>query len=815
MAKIKHNNFLDTVDEVFSTAKREGILHLHSEDLNFTGRTIRINGMDLWHFGTTGYLGLEQDERLKNAAIEAIRRYGTQFPLSRTYISHPLYLELEEKITRMYRNPIIITKNSTLGHIAVIPTAVRDEDAVILDHQVHWSVQNASQLLKPRGIPVEMIRHNNLEMLEDKIKSLRDKAKKIWYMADGVYSMYGDFSPVEELVALSQKYEQLHLYFDDVHGMSWKGKRGTGYVMDALEENLPENVLLFGTLSKTFGASGAVFVCANNELQRKIKTYGGPLTFSAQLEPASVAAASASADIHLSSEIYKLQKSLSEKIDFLNKSLEGTSLPLIASNSSPVFYIGTGMPVTGYDFVRRLMKEGYFVNLGLYPAVPVKNTGVRITVSSHNEFSDIHGLVQAMEYHFPLSLTATQTDGSRVRRAFGLSTQKLPSIPTSGNELEFCSYNSIHQVNREDWNSKLGKVSVYDWDGMAFLEKVFKDRKQPENQWQFYYIIIRDNQREVVLATFFTYSLWKDDMLAPPSVSKDLEEKRKKDPLFMTSHTMAMGSLFTEGSHLFWNKKHKHHREAFSLLLEYLEHQEQKNSSSMVVLRDFPKDEEMSSYFCSLGFVPVAMPDSCVFHLSGWNSTEEYIQSLSSRSRRHFRKDVAPFSKFFDVSVETQVSQESILHLYELYQNVKNQNFGLNTFTYPLELFNNMAEDSNWEFIVLQLKRKFDSRRTRQPVGVMFCYKNLNHTYSPSLVGMDYKYSHEFQVYRQLLFQTILRARKLNFQKVDLGFSASFEKRKFGATIIEKQTFIQAKDNFSLEMIGLLQNESQKVKEKV
>jgi len=235
MAKIKHNNFIDTVDDVLSGAKKEGVLHLYAEDKFLTGRTIQIQGKKMFHFGTTGYLGLEQDRRLKEAAIKAIKDYGTQFPLSKSYISHPLYAELEEKLELMYGIPPIITKNSTLGHLAIIPTLIRDEDAVIMDHQVHWSVQNACQLLKLRGIPVEMIRHNHLNMLEDKIKLLSSKCNKIWYMADGVYSMYGDYAPITELLQLTQKYSQLHLYFDDVHGTSWKGKNGTGFVFDAIK----------------------------------------------------------------------------------------------------------------------------------------------------------------------------------------------------------------------------------------------------------------------------------------------------------------------------------------------------------------------------------------------------------------------------------------------------------------------------------------------------------------------------------------------------------------------------------------------------
>lgn len=177
MAKIKHNNFLDTVNNVFTDAIDEGILHLYAEGESFNGRTIGVKNKTLFHFGTTGYLGLEQDSRLKDAAISAIQRYGTQFPLSKSYISNPLYRQLEEKVSEMY-NHRRHHKNSTLGHLGVIPSAVRDQDAIILDHQVHWSVQRAAKVLKLRSVPVDMVRHNDLNMLEDKIKLYSNTKKK-------------------------------------------------------------------------------------------------------------------------------------------------------------------------------------------------------------------------------------------------------------------------------------------------------------------------------------------------------------------------------------------------------------------------------------------------------------------------------------------------------------------------------------------------------------------------------------------------------------------------------------------------------------
>jgi 7-keto-8-aminopelargonate synthetase-like enzyme len=805
MAKIKHNNFLDTVDEVFSDATNKGILHLHSQDQEFTGNTIKVKGKDMYHFGTTGYLGLEQDKRLKNAAIDAIHKFGTQFPLSKTYISHPLYIELEEKLRIMYDSPVVITKNSTLGHIAVIPVVVRDEDAVILDHQVHWSVQNAVQLLKVRGVPVEMIRHNNMDMLEDKIRELRGKVSKIWYMADGVYSMYGDYSPIPQLLELSEKYPQLHLYFDDVHGMSWKGKHGTGYVLEALEGELPDNVLLFGTLSKTFGASGAVLSCKNRDLNRKIKTYGGPLTFSAQLEPASVAAALASAEIHLSDEIYELQQQLTERIAYFNKKLSTTDLPLIAENSSPVFYIGTGMPITGYNFVKRLMNEGFFVNLGLFPAVPIKNTGIRITVSRHNQKKEIKELVEAMSYHYPKALAETNTTIDRVRRAFRM--QVIPKESIISDEIFSLQYEtSIRSIDREEWNGLLGG-NCFDWDGQIFLEQVFTGNNAEENNWSFHYIIIRDRKSgNPVLATFLTYSLWKDDMLSPVSVSSQLEEERKKDPYHMTSMVLSMGSLFTEGQHLFLDKNHSAWKEALILFFKKAEELEQHLKPSMLVLRDFEEDNDINSIFHEQGFMKVKMPESCIMNRLSWENIEEYEALLSTRSRRHFRKEVLPFEEKFEVQWLEKASAEEIDHFYNLYSNVKNNNFGLNTFSYPSRLFYEMSENPNWEFIALYLKPKYEKSRFQQAVGVMFCYKNPSGVYVPSLVGMDYRYSKEFQVYRQLLFQTIKRARFLQFKKIDFGMTASFEKRKLGATVIPKFAYVQANDNFKMELLGILEN---------
>jgi len=804
MAKIKHNNFIDTVDTVFSSAKQKGILHLYAEGEHLNGRTIKINGNEMLHFGTTGYLGLEQDRRLKKAAVKAVNNYGTQFPLSKTYLSHPLYGELESNIEQMYGIPPIITKNSTLGHMAIIPTLVRDEDAVILDHQVHWSVQNACQVLKLRGIPVEMIRHNSLQMLEDKIRMLRGKSGKIWYMADGVYSMYGDYAPVKELLNLSRKYPQLHLYFDDVHGMSWKGKNGTGFIFDAIER-LEENIVVVSTLSKTFGASGATFFCSNAKLREKIKTFGGPLTFSAQLEPASVAAAIASSRIHLSEEIYEHQAELSKKTRHFNKLLSKSSLPLVSENDSPVFFIGMGTPATAYNFTKRLFSEGFYLNLGIYPAVPIKNTGIRITISAHNQIKDITGLVQAMDHHFQKAVVETASSEQKIRQAFRMDNIKtaLPAEKQQS-ELHLEETATIANINKQEWNKHLGTHNILDHEGMLYLENTFSYSQDPGNKWDFFYFIIRDQNMQVVLMTFSTLGIWKDDMLASESISRQLEEVRKSDPMHLTSKVLSTGSLFTEGQHCYIDKDHPLAEKSLQMLLDKLEDKYNMLEADMLVLRDFEHGFPWDEMIRNQGYFRIDMPESCTIEHKHLGEYDNYGLMLSSRSRQHFNRDVLKYEKFYDVKIQDSLNQEELKRAYQLYCSVKHRNLAINTFNYTKQVFENMNSCANWEFIILRLK----NRNAEDFIGVMFCYKNSSIAYVPELIGMDYTAGDGYNLYRQLLYQTIKRARELQIERINFGISASFEKRKLGASIIPKVAYVQARDNFAMELMQTLQNET-------
>ena len=804
MAKIRHNNILDTVDSVLSVSKKKGIIHLHAQDQALDGQTLTLNGQQVLHFGTCGYLGLEHHPALKQGSIDAIVRYGTQFPMSRTYISNPLYNELETMVRTMYNAPVVISKNCTLSHLTTIPSIIRSNDLVILDHQVHASVQEAVKKLLSQGVAVEMIRHNNLEMLEDRIKKQRNKYDKIWYMADGVYSMYGDFAPVKELIALAEKYEQLYLYVDDAHGMSWAGKHGTGYVMSQMPEGLYRKMILTANLGKAFGACGGLSLFPNEEWYNKVNNFGGPLTFSVQIEPATLGAAIASARIHLSNEIYEYQQELQNKITYFNELLKQTDLPLVHENNSPIFFIGTGSMDMGNYLVQELIADGIYVNLATFPAVPAKNIGVRITISLNNSQEHIRSLVDKLKLHFKSALTETNQTQDKIRKAFKMNLIATNAVATpkivDSNKLEIKRYHTIENINAELWNKHVGDNAMFDWNGLQFLEKAFRDNEEQENNWKFKYYVVEDAQGEVISMTFFVVGLHKEDMFSQSSVSRVIEKEREYNPYYLTSTGLIMGSLFTEGSHIYLNKTSVHWKEAFKIVTEELYRVQEKENASNIILRDFEADDTaMDEFMVDQGFVKVDMPESCVIENLNWTTEAEYVESLSRKNRRHFVQKIKRNEHYYNVRCKPQLSPEELEHAIALFKNVKDNNYAINNFLFPDKLFHLMNESKDWEFVVLYLKEEFSGPSL--PVSVCFCHVNSANVYSPMLIGMDYDYLMEYGVYRQTLYQVTKRASALQCTKVNFGISATIEKKRVGATLYPKVGYYQAKDNYAMELI--------------
>jgi 7-keto-8-aminopelargonate synthetase-like enzyme len=420
--KSKHQQLIEIIDQVASSSAKLGIAHLTTEDERLDGRHIKINNADLINFGSCSYLGLELDQRLINGAIDTVKRFGTQFSSSRAYVSVTPYREAEELLSKIFSQPVILAPTTTLGHFSNIPILVGEHDAVIYDIQVHASVQTALELLKPRNIHLEALRHSRMDILEDRIVKLKEKFDKIWYMADGVYSMYGDFLPVQQLKQLLDKYDQFHLYVDDAHGLSWSGRNGSGYVLSQIEFH-PKLYLVVG-LAKAFGACGGVLVFPNAEIRDTVFNCGRTLIFSGPIQPPVLGALIASAKIHLSDEIKLMQAKLKKHIEHFNSLARNLQLPLISESLSPITFIGLGKPIVGYNLVRRLMNLGFYVNLSVFPSVSYNNTGLRSTLNLHQSTKDAEDLLLAIREQLPLALADSSSSMEEIFEYFKLGSQK-------------------------------------------------------------------------------------------------------------------------------------------------------------------------------------------------------------------------------------------------------------------------------------------------------------------------------------------------------------------------------------------------------
>ncbi len=212
----KFESLIKTMDEIVTTARNRGIVHLYTEDEFLNGRYVTINGSKLINFGSCSYLGLEMDERLKAGAIGAVKKYGTQFSSSRSYVSCGNYKEFEDLVARMFDAPVLLSTCSSLGHQVVMPIIMHSDDAVIFDQQAHYSMQEIANKLNANDTFTTMLRHSRLDELENKIIEYKTRYKRIWYVIDGVYSMYGDFAPIEEIMGL--KLLRVDKQFD-LHGL--------------------------------------------------------------------------------------------------------------------------------------------------------------------------------------------------------------------------------------------------------------------------------------------------------------------------------------------------------------------------------------------------------------------------------------------------------------------------------------------------------------------------------------------------------------------------------------------------------------------
>jgi hypothetical protein len=490
-------------------------------------------------------------------------------------------------------------------------------------------------------------------------------------------------------------------------------------------------------------------------------------------------AALASAAIHLSHELPVRQAALRERIALFDELAEEFCLPLATRDATPIRYVPLGLPRVVLDVVEGLLEDGFYTNYGAFPAVPMKHAGVRMTLTLHHRPEDIRALVGALARRVPEAL---ERAGDSARR-------KAATVASSAPALALEHHRSVDALNGYEWDALLGDRGTFTVDGLRFLERVFED------EWAFHYYVVRDRAGKPVLATFFTAALWKDDMLSSADVSRLVEQRRAADPHYLTSVTFGMGSLLTEGDHLYLDGN-ADWKGALDLLLAQVSRDADEAGAGTIVLRDLhAADRSLAQALRERGYAKLSMPDSYVLEPVEADD-EAWLAGLSVKSRAHQRKDVLPYDDTFEVEVVSAPREDlDFDHLYSLYRAVAERSLDLNTFPLPRGIFRAMLDAPGWELMLLRLEGAV--------VAFGAHFAGGRH-YAPMVIGLDYAYVHSHHSYRQALRAAMLRARALGARRVLLGMGAGFEKRRFGAHAQERVAFAQASDHYSAQVLAAL-----------
>jgi hypothetical protein len=628
--------------------------------------------------------------------------------------------------------------------------------------------------------------------------------------------MYGDFAPISPIIELLNSYKKLHLYADDAHGMSWYGKNGKGFILS--HSNNHPKVVVATSFAKAFGTGGGVFVFPSEELCQKVKNCGGPFIFSGPHQIPVIGASIASAKIHLSNEIYERQKALAERITYCHNLLKEYGLPVVSAPETPIFFVGLGLLRVGHNMVKRMMNAGLYVNIAMFPAVPENCTGIRFTITLHHTFKDIETLVKTLARHLPIALAEEERSVMDIQRAFKrvatftLQESTLTEIlKTSNANEDYSLYHerTINNIPKELWDKLMSGKGNFDWKSLQILEETFINNLVPENNWEFHYYIIKDRDNKPVLATFFTVTLAKDDMLSPETVSLSVEQIREKDQYFLTSKSMMMGALVTEGNHLYIDRTNNDWRKILMILVDAAWKEQDKNNASVIIMRDFDRNDlEIREFFKEQGFIMIDLPDAHLISTNNnWTDKQNYLEQFRSDKKYYLKKRVFEFEDKFEVHVTNHPSEEDLDRLYNLYLNIAYKNLEINVFILPKKLFINLAKSEQYEFITLSLKSEYEEMSNSLPIGMAINYQS-NGLYCFVLTGLDYNFSDKFNVYPQILWQVVKRANELGISNITLGYTASQNKRKFGAKAEQRTAFIQMKDNFNMNLIEIMSKTS-------
>jgi len=346
-----------------------------------------LNGRKMIMVGSNNYLGLTNHPKVKEAAIEATRKYGTGCAGSR-FLNGTLdiHVKLEEKLARfMRKESALVFSTGFQVNLGVISALVGKDDVVIIDKMDHASIVDGCKLSYGE---VRRFKHNDMIDLDRIFSENNGRGKML--VVDGVFSMEGDIANLPEVGRIAGNYGA-RLMVDDAHGIGVLGKTGRGTAEHFGMENKVD--LIMGTYSKSLASIGG-FIAGNEDIVHYIKHFGRSLMFSASPPPASVAAVSAAIDI-IESE--------PERRDMLwnntNKMMQGFKDLGFQTGPSqtPIIPIIVGEDETAFRSVMMLQEEGVFANVAVSPAVPQGKALIRTSYMATHTDEQLSSVLEAFK----------------------------------------------------------------------------------------------------------------------------------------------------------------------------------------------------------------------------------------------------------------------------------------------------------------------------------------------------------------------------------------------------------------------------------
>ena len=350
-----------------------------------------INGKKVLMFGSNCYTGLVNDPRIKEAAIEATRKYGTGCAGS-PFLNGTLDLhkKLEHAIAEYIgKEDVMIYSTGFEVNLGVVECLTGPKDYILWDEQDHASIIEGLRASFSKSLKY---RHNDMESLEKQLQKCDlDRVKLI--VSDAVFSMEGDVADVKKIVELAKKYNAA-VMMDEAHGIGVFGEGGRG-VCHA--QGVADQVdLIMGTFSKSFASLGG-FIATNKEVTNFLRHHSRSYIFTASITPASTAAALKALEIMQSEP--ERQKNLWDLTNFALEGFRQMGIE-IGHTSTPIIPLFVRDNFKTFAITRDLLDEGVFVNPVVSPAVAPQDTLIRFSLMATHTKPQVEYALEKIEKVF-------------------------------------------------------------------------------------------------------------------------------------------------------------------------------------------------------------------------------------------------------------------------------------------------------------------------------------------------------------------------------------------------------------------------------